>query len=565
MNVRKWLLLLISLVFVLSSCGPATQTEPAAPEEGAPPTTAEEPAEPVTLRVGWAGSPDSLNPGVATLMEAYTIFELVYQTLYNLELDGSYTLELAESANVSEDGLVWTFKIRQDAKWHDGQPVTAQDVAFTYNYYTVHEDFPYMPAYTTYFESVEATDDATLVIKLTEAIPNMESQTVFMYILPEHIWKDHDADAFEFENLEMIGSGPFKMQEYKQSEYVHLVANQDYDGTQPKIDAVIFQTFENQDALVQAIKTGQVDMITEMPNTALASLQDAENVQVVTGAPLSADVADIIINQTAPENCPTEEEGGICSGHPALRDVTVRQALAHATDKQKLIDVVLLGLGDPGLTLIPRQLGTFFNSELDDFAYDTALANQMLEEAGYLDSNGDSVREDPEGKALTFRLNYPSDSTTAPREAELLSEMWKEIGITVEIQPLDGDTLTAICCPAFDYDIMLWGWGCDPDPGFQLSIYLGSEIPSGLNETGYFNATYDELYAQQATELDPEKRREIIWEMQRMTLEDVVYIIPWYGQAAQAFRTDRFQGWITDQPKVALEDTSSLLVVEPVP
>jgi peptide/nickel transport system substrate-binding protein len=362
----------------------------------------------------------------------------------------------------------------------------------------------------------------------------------------------------------MIGSGPFKIQEYRQSEFVHLVANREYWGTQAKVDAVVFQTFENQDALVQAIKTGQVDMITEMPNTAIASLRNAENVQVVTGAPLSPDISDIAFNLILPENCPTAD-GGVCSGHPALQDRNVRLALAHATDKIKLIDVVLLGLGDPGLTLVARQYGAFFNSDLEDYTYDVALANQILEDAGYKDTDGDGVREDAEGRPLNFRLNYPSDSTTAPREAELLSEMWSEIGVTVEIQPLDGDALTAVCCPAFDYDIFIWGWGGDPDPGFQLSIYLGSEIPSGLNETGYSNPVYDELYTQQATELDPDARRAIIWEMQRIVLEDVVYIIPWYGQSVQAFRTDRFQGWIIDQVKVALEDPSSLLMVEAVP
>ena len=157
MKARQLFILLFGLIFVLAGCAPAAQTEPVStevvepapvveqPPEAPEPTTAPEPA---TLRVGWAGSPDSLNPGVGTLMEAYTIYELVYETIYNLELDGSYKLELAESAEVSEDGLVWTFKMRPGAKWHDGQPVTAGDAAFTLNYYAAHEDFPYMSTYT---------------------------------------------------------------------------------------------------------------------------------------------------------------------------------------------------------------------------------------------------------------------------------------------------------------------------------------------------------------------------------------------------------------------------------
>ncbi|MGW8319487.1 MAG: hypothetical protein ACWGPS_09595, partial [Candidatus Promineifilaceae bacterium] len=131
-------------------------------------------------------------------------------------------------------------------------------------------------------------------------------------------------------------------------------------------------------------------------------------------------------------------------------------------------------------------------------------------------------------------------------------------------QALDPDTLTSICCPAFDYDVILWGWGSDPDPGFLLSVMTTDEIPTGNSETGYSNPEYDDLYAQQARALDPERRREIIWEMQRIVFEDLPYIIPYYAQAVQAYRTDKFTGWITDQPKLALEDVSSLVVIEPV-
>ena len=242
----------------------------------------------------------------------------------------------------------------------------------------------------------------------------------------------------------MIGSGPFKMAEYVQSEFIRLTANKEHFATPPKVDEVIFQTFENQDALVQAIKTGQLDMITEMPNTAVESLKTAENVEVVVGSPLAPGVADIIFNQTAEENCP-KDDGGICTGHPALRDRNVRLAMAHATDKQKLIDVILLGLGTPGLTLIPDGLGVWYNNSIKDYEFDVAKANKILDDAGYLDTDGDGVREMPDGsRPLTFRLNWPSDSITAPRMAELLSEMWGEIGITLEMQAVDPDALT---CP----------------------------------------------------------------------------------------------------------------------
>jgi peptide/nickel transport system substrate-binding protein len=112
--------------------------------------------------------------------------------------------------------------------------------------------------------------------------------------------------------------------------------------------------------------------------------------------------------------------------------------------------------------------------------------------------------------------------------------------------------------------VILWGWGSDPDPNLLLGVHTTAEIPNGYNETGYSNPEYDALFDQQSVELDPEKRREIVWQMQQIAFDDVVYIIPYYEQAVQAFRTDRFTGWITDGTKVELSDVSSLVMVEPV-
>jgi peptide/nickel transport system substrate-binding protein len=514
-----------------------------------------------TVRIGWAGSPDTLNPGMAVLSEAYTIFELVYDSMYDLNLDGTFTLSLAESASVSDDHLVWTYKIRDNVKFHDGTPLTAEDVVFSYLLYQNTESYPWMGDYCAYFESVEATDNNEVVITLTDPIPNIESQLVFLYVLPKHIWENED--PAEFENLEMIGSGPFKMVEYSQNTFVHLAANQDYFMTPPKVDEVVFQTFENNDALVQSLKTGQVDMITEMPATAIETLQGVDNVEVVVGAPFAPVVTDIIFNQCTSENCP--EGDGICSGHPALQDRNVRLALAHATDKQKIIDVVYLGAASPGLTLIPDGLGVWYNDSIVDYTYDVALANQILDDAGYLDANNDGIRDMPDGsRPLTFRVNWPSDSIDGPRLAELLSEQWGDVGVSLELQASDPDALTAQCCPAFDFDVILWGWGSDPDPSLLLSVMTTDEIPTGSSETGYSNPEFDALYVQQATEPDFQTRLDMVWQMQQIVFDDVVYIIPYYDPAIQAYRTDRFTGWITDMPKLELSDPTSLLIIEPV-
>ena len=266
----KILYIFALVALALSACGGGT------PAGGQNPSQEGSGETPAIVRVGWAGSPDTLNPGMAVLSESYTIFELVYDSMYELNMDGTFTLTLAESAAVSDDGLVWTFKIRDGVAFHDGQPLTAKDVVFSYNLYQSTEDYPWMGGYTSYFESIEATDANEVVITLSEAIPNIESQLVFLYVLPEHVWGSED--AVEFDNVSMIGSGPFKMVEYAQNEFVQLAANKDHFFSPPKVDEVIFQTFENNDALVQAIKTGQVDMITEMPATAVETLKTEDAV-----------------------------------------------------------------------------------------------------------------------------------------------------------------------------------------------------------------------------------------------------------------------------------------------
>jgi len=541
--MKKLLSVALLLTILLTACGGGGVT-----------------GEKSTVRIGYAGSPDTLNPGAAVLSEAYTMFELVYDTMYDLNLDGTFSLNLAKSVDVSDDGLVWTFKLR-DATFHDGTPLTAEDVVFSYNLYQTTEGYPWMGSYTSYFESVEAPSPDTVVLTLSEAIPNLDSQLVFLYVLPKHIWENED--PVEFENVAMIGSGPFKMVEYKQNEFIHLAANKEYPLNAPKVDEVIFQTFESNDALVQALKTGQVDMITEMPATAVETLKADANIEVVVGAPFSPVVTDIIFNQCSAGNCP--EGDGICSGHPSLQDRNVRLALAHATDKVKINDVVLLGTGSLGTTLIPDGLGVWYNSSIQDYEYNVTLATQILDDAGYLDMNGDGIREMPDGtNPLIYRVNWPSDSIDGPRLAELLSEMWAEVGVKLELQAMDPDALTAACCPAFDFDVILWGWASDPDPSLLLSVMTTDEIPTGSSETGYSNPEYDELYWQQSVERDFDQRVQLVWQMQQIVFDDVVYIIPYYDPNIQAYRTDRFTGWITDQAKVELSDPTSLTIIEPV-
>ena len=535
----------------------ADESTGAAPSEGGTATGG-------TVRIGMAGYPDSLNPGNGVLSEAYTMYELVYDTPIAVNAAGEYVPELATEWSVSEDGLTWTMTIRDDATFHDGEPLTAEDVAFSMQLYKDTEDFPFLPSYATPFETIEATDETTLTLTTAEPLANFEGSMAFIYVLPMHIWESVD-DPVEFGNDDMIGSGPFMLAEASQGEFVELVANTEYWGTPANVDGVIFQVLDTDDARVTALTTGQIDAMVDVPYTAINTLQNSENVTVhIADVAAGGSLTDIFFNMVAPEDCPPED--GVCSGHPALLDLEVRRALAMATDKQEMITVATIGTGTPGLSLVPPGLGEFYASGVEDYPYDVDAANAALDAAGYADSDGDGVREclaDQECETLTFRLNYPSDATTGAAESELLTDMWAEVGVRLEVQALDPDALTAVCCPSFDFDVMMWGWGSDPDPAFLLGVALCSEIPSGFSETGYCNPEYDALYDEQAVETDRAARVDLIREMQRILVEDVPYIVPYYYPSVAAWRTDTFTGWLENDPTLGIEDPSNLTALRP--
>jgi len=523
-----------------------------------------------TVSIGRTATPDSLNPGVAYLTQAFEIMQLVYDTLIGVDLRNQPQPQLAKEWSVSADGKVWTFKLHEGAKWHDGQPLTAEDVAFTFNMIKGFESFALIKPYTSLLAKAEAPDATTAVLTFEQPVANTDERFSGVYILPKHIWEklNDEKAATDFENLEMIGSGPFKMAEFKSGEFTRLTAVKDHYLTPPKIDEVIYKVYQNDDAMVQALKIGELDVIIP-PSTVVRTLQSEPNIKVEIGQQLS--LSDIIFNTTDPKNCPPDV--GKCTAHPALRDPKVRQALAYATDKQQLVDTVLLGLGVPGLSLVMPGNGDGFAKDVPDYPFDVEKAKQVLEEAGYKDTDGDGIREMPGDatKPLSLRYSFPSDqaSATGPRFFETLRDQWKQAGVELKLQALEADALTAVCCPAFDFDVIQWGWGGGVDPSALLYIATTDEIPTGNSETGYSNPEYDALYKEQEITIDKAKRNEILHKMQQILMRDVPYIIPYYDQAVEAYRSDKFQGWVID-PEGILDLTSyphnriSLTTITPV-
>lgn len=552
--------LLFTVALVLSACQPSASESPgdgSAPPSGSGATGG-------TVRLGIGGAATALNPGNGELAEDYVLYELIYDTPIEVAPTGEFVPELATDWVVSDDGLTWTLTLVEGATFHDGTPLTSEDVKFSLELYRDTPDYIYLPSYPDVFVDIQAPDPTTVVITTSDPVGNFESRMVFMYVLPMHIWEAVE-DPVAFENEEMIGSGAFKLAEFSQGEFVRLEANDDYWDTPPLVDEVVIQTFTNADARIAALTNGDVDAITEFPATAISTLQNTENIEVqISDVAAGGSIRDVFFNVIDPADCPAD---GICSGHEALRDVTVRQALATATDKQQIIDVATLGTASPGLGLVPVGLGDFFLGLDADYPYDVDAANQMLDDAGYEDTDSDGVRECLDSQAcddLTFRFNYPNDIDTGAREAELLDAMWGEIGVNLEIIALEPDALTAVCCPAFDYDVILWGWGSDPDPQFLMSVTTCAEVETGTSETGYCNPEYDEIYNASSIETDSETRIQMIHELQQIVLDEMLYLIPYYAQNTEAFRTDTFTGWYQGSATFGLDSAISLVSVHPV-
>ncbi|HEY4689865.1 MAG TPA: ABC transporter substrate-binding protein [Anaerolineae bacterium] len=545
---RKWsvLHLILAAIMLLTACaGPAT------PAPG---------SEPAVLHIGWLGKPDTLNPAYAFLEESYSIFDLVYSSLVKENAAGEYVGDLAKEWTHSDDGLTWTFTLKDNIQWHNGEAFTADDMAWAINAIMQDPDaWAALSSYTIGFTEARAVDPKTVEITLGAPIGNMEYRVSFLYAMyPKDFQRFTTAEELQnFTNFDVVGTGAFKLNQFdKDTGILILDANADfYDGS-PKIDQAIFRTFDNTDAMVQALKVGDIDMTTEVPNTAFEAVKGFENVQVVRQPGRS--FSELIINSAPADYDPKPTR------NPALEDPQVRLAIAHAINKQDLVDIVLQGLGQPATTIIPPSLGGgfWYNPNIQDVLFDLAQANQVLEDAGY-ELGSDGVRAKGDVR-LEFRLQYPSDSSTAPRVADLMTGWFKEAGIKTNPESIDPDSLTAACCPAGDYDLILWGYGSDPDPDFILSVLTTDQFVSGgWSDSGYSNPEYDQLYLDQQVAIDRDERQKIVWKMQEIAFNDRPYIVYWYDDLLEAYRSDRFTNFI-ESPNVRMERAFSLLQVEPV-
>jgi peptide/nickel transport system substrate-binding protein len=513
---------------VAPSASPATSS--AAPSTpSAPPTPSQ-----ATLRIGWSSEPDTLNPLTTYSTEAEEVLHLIYDRLVGYGLDLKPRPELATSFEQSADGKSITFHLRPNATWSDGKPVTSDDVKYTYE--TIHKDSlgSYAP-WLTHLTGVATPDAATAVVSFDAAQAFNPALTI--PILPKHIWSSLSAKAITtFANDKPVGSGPFTLADWKKGEHVTLERNTSFWGDPAIAAKVVYVLYANEDVEAQALKNGDVDVMTEVPPTVWDGLTGAENVKAVSVPSWSFHHIGFNVSADATSK-----------GNPLLRDKTVRQALSYALDRNQLVQLALAGHGKVGSSIIPAGMTDWHWEPTGDQVMDANpdKAKQILDAAGFTDRNGDGTRESADGKPLEFRLIAIESTSVDVRAAQLFRDAAAAVGIKLDLSTLDENTLgnTVYNTHAPDWDIFVWGWDSGvPDPDYMLGVPLCNQI-GGNNDVFYCDKSYDAAYDRQATTIDPVARKVITEQMQQQFYGDAAYLVMWYQDKLQAYRTDTWTGW----------------------
>jgi peptide/nickel transport system substrate-binding protein len=475
---------------------------------------------------------DSLNPFVGMFAMDYAAWMLMYPNLAQYSNDLQAQPDLAESWTTSEDGLTWTFKLRSDGVWSDGKPITAKDAEFTINTVVKFQGgsaavlAPFVPG----IETATAVDDTTLEVKLAQPSAALLANLFQLPILPEHSWAKYaEGDGAKLKTVSMdpadgpvIVSGPFQIEKLDYKGTTIFKRLDTFYGPKPLITGYGYQLFTNADAAIQALKNDQVDCVNFLPPASAAAVKADANLQVegIGSIPLLMPV-NYSKNNTK---------------HPELNNPQVRQALDLAVDRTAIIDSVYSGFASPGGSLLlPEYVPQFLSAEVPVTQRDVAKANQLLDDLGYA-KGSDGIRV-ADGVKMQYTVLISTQGVgTDGRTADVLKQNFAEIGVGLQKQVVDNPftVINGGAKPYSDYGMMLTMWGLTPDPDWSLLIST-SQMLGVYNPSGYSNSEYDDLWAQQTSEMDAAKRKAIIDQMSAMLVDEVVNVSLAYTQDVVAW------------------------------
>jgi peptide/nickel transport system substrate-binding protein len=502
-----------------------------------------------TLRIGTSSGLISPNPFVGFNQDDYSTWMYIYPSLLQYDTTTptyDYMPSFATDWKQSDDGLTVTFHTVANAKWSDGQPLTADDVASTFTMIKKYSDGPTgaWAGSVTFLKSIEATDDTTVVANYEQPSGTALFDLGLTPILPPQVWDQYaigDGKALrtfanEPENGQpLVGGGPFVMTEYRKNDIALFERNPNWYGTEPAIDGFGLQFFRDEDAMITALKTDQLDAINEIPPTSVDTLRSA-GMRVYVGQALS--LRDFIINVDPHK-----------TDHRELLNPKVREAMEYAIDRDSIVQTAWLGYASPGTSIVPAGNATggteWHDTSIQPLPFDVDKANQILDSLGYR-MGSDDVRV-ADGHPMSYQVVFPQDEEGAgDRAFQIIQQGFKQIGIEISQQRLDDNAAwNAMYCGGkcgYDFDLAMWDWFPAADPDFILSVLTCDQYGS-WNDTGYCNSAYDALYTQQKSAVDPQERQQIVFQMQRMTYEDRPYIILTYDKRLDAW-SPKWEGFV---------------------
>lgn len=497
------------------------------------------------IKVAISSDIDTLNPFLAILATSTAILRFEYENLADWGPNNEVEPGLADKWETSTDGKTWTFHIPADRKWSDGQPLTAEDVAWTFN---AIKTTPALKeangGLVSGITSVTAKDPQTVVIVLPSA--QAANPGLDLPIVPKHIWASQNAAKYA-NNKNVVGSGPYTVQSYSQSQSVEMVPNPNFWRGAPKNGGLTWVYYKNLDATVQALRTGEVDVISSLTPAQFQSLKGQNGITTVSGA--GRRYTAMAINPGAIDI--TGKAMG--NGNPALKDPVVRKAIFMAIDNKTLVSRVLNGLGSQGVTEEPTVYPDYFGFAPGTTAYpfDPAAANKMLDDAGYK-KGADGIRLDKQGKPLNLRLEGRNSDPTHAEMAQFIKSWLGDIGIGVTSSMVASNQVNQDSTLG-KYDLYFTGWGMGPDPDFQLSINQCSSRPNAdgsgaTSESNWCDPAFDKLYKEQHVELNQAKRSALVKQAFTMINNAAVNDVIWYADSLEAYRSDKFTGF-TRQPE----------------
>jgi peptide/nickel transport system substrate-binding protein len=496
--------------------------------------------EKVTFTVGTTNDAITFNPMFMIETPEYSTADLVYDTYLGWEQEDFDTkANLATEWTQSEDGLTWTFTIRDDVTWQDGTPLTASDIAYTFNWIIeqgVGNFIDYLPF--TEAGAITAPDDTTLIWETTEPT-SAPIYPPYVYVMPEEVLSQYK-DKTEFRKWkgfpDTIGSGPFSLVEWQRGDFWRLEANPDYWQGAPKFDEFIFRIFQNEEAMIQALKQGEIDFADGITAAGFDTLEGDPNITRNVGN--ASGFTQMSFNQCTDEVAYCRDTG--FNHHPATADPDFRLAVEYAIDRDALVDRVIQGYGSPGYTVIPSPKWHWTPEQ--PIAYNPEEAKRILDEAGYVDTDNDGIRETPDGEPLSLRFIVRTEAPETVTAGEFIVEWLRDVGIELKTEAVNDNKLTDVWY-SNDYDMYIWGWGVEPDPNFQLSTYTTSQC-GVWSDTCYSDPEYDELFKSTQRATTVEERADIVDQMQQILYEDRPEIVLWYDNYLQAYRSDTWTGFV---------------------